>query len=279
MRIRLLPGMLACLCTFSMIAQVVAQPGPGMQCPVCQVDYVSDEDLAEAISDFLDLEPADVIVTAGAGPNRFLVTLPDDRVLSVAPLGPLFRHQNMVQRRLLQTEQGGLHLRSQTRAELHLRSEFYREAELAGEMLRLGWTDFYWYQYGMEVESPEGVRYCFQADMEVSPEATQTEISVGLDDDGNLEVIHTDGIRQRLHACAHDFAQLRDAVRAQLQQQLVMQTDGTFALEVNGLQRRFRLAAELRWSNMLEQPAFVTEGNRVFWRYRDGWEQEIIPLD
>lgn len=256
-----------------------AQPRPGIQCPVCQVDFATEQDLADVIGDFADVAPSQVMVMQGEGPHRFRVTLPDGSIFSVAPDGPVFRHQNMVQRRLLQTEEGGLHLRSQTRTELYLRSAVHREADVVGEMLRLGWTNFYWNRNGMEVESEDGTRYCFQPDMQVFPQSAPAQITVTQDADGNLVVTHTDGIRQRLHACAHDFIQLRDRVREQLEQQVVMDTDGTFTLNIDGEQRRFRLAPELRWSNILGQPEFVSEGSRVFLRYRDGWEQEIIELN
>ena len=256
-----------------------AQPGPGMECSGCQVGFATEQDLADVISDFTDVLPSQVMVMQGEGPNRFKVTLPDGSIFSVKPEGPVFRHQNMVQRRLLQTEEGGLHLRSQTRTELHLHSAMHQEADVVGEMLRLGWTNFYWKQHGMEVESAGGTRYCYQPDMQVFSQSAPAQTTVTQDDDGNLVVIHTDGIRQRLHACAHDFIQLRDRVQEQLQQQVVMGTDGMFNLEVDGEQRSFRLAAQLRWSNVLGQPEFVNEGDRVFLRYRDGWEQEVIELN
>lgn len=256
-----------------------AQPGVGMQCSDCQVAFVTEQDLADAISDLSNVSPAQIIVTPGEGPNRFRVTLPDGSIFSVEPEGPVFRHQNMQQRRLVQTEEGGLHLRSQTRTELLLRSAIHRETNVVGEMLRLGWTNFYWNRNGMEVESADGLRYCFQPDMQIYSESAPAQITITTDANGNLVVTHTDGIRQRLHACAHDFVQLRDRVREQFAQQVVMDTEGNFTLLLDGAQRKFRLATQLRWSNILGQTQFVSEGSRVFLRYRDGWEQEIIELN
>ena len=256
-----------------------AQPGQGYQCSGCQVDYPNEQDLAEIISDLLDVSPGMILVVRGDDPGVFVIQLPDNSRFVVAPVGPTFRHQNSVQRRVLQTPEGGLRLRSQSRAELHIHSAVHNEADLVAEMLRLGWTNFYWFRHGWEVDSPAGERYCFRPDIQVFPETPPGSIQVSLDDDGNLVVIHGDGIRQRLHACAHDFFQLRDRIRAQIQQQLVLSPDGTFNLNVDNEQLRFRLNAELRWSDILDQPGFYTEGNRILLRYRDGWEQEVVPID
>lgn len=255
------------------------QPGLRMQCSDCQLDFVTQQDLADAISDLTNVNPSQITVIQGEGPNRFRVILFDGSMFSIEPEGPVFRHQNMVQRRLLQTEEGGLQLRSQTRTELQLCSAIHQEADLVGEILRLGWTDFYWNRHGMEVESSEGVRYCFQPDMQVFSESAPAQITVTQDADGNLVVIHTDRIRQRLHACAHDFNQLRDRVRELLGQQVVMDTDGIFTLVDEGQQRSFRLGARLRWSNMLGRTEFISEADQIFRRYRDGSEQEVNELN
>jgi|GEM_PF-2581047 len=256
-----------------------AQPGQGYQCPGCQADYPNEQDLAEIISDLLDVSPGMVLVVRGDNPGVFVIQLPDDSRFVVAPVGPTFRYQNSVQRRVQQTPEGGLRLRSQSRAELHIRSALHKEADLVAELLRLGWTNFYWLRHGWEADSPSGDRYCFRPDIQVFPENPPGNIQVSFDDDGNLVVIHPDGIRQRLHACAHDFFQLRDRIRSQIQQQLMLDPDGTFGLVVDSEQLRFRLNAELRWSDILDQPGFYTEGNRILLRYRDGWEQEVIPVE
>ena len=192
MKVRNLIKLTTILMTTTVFSSVLAQPGPGMQCPVCQVDFATAQDLANVISDFANVDPSQVLVMQGEGPNRFRVTLPDGRIFSVAPEGPVFRHQNAVQRRLLQTEQGGLHLRSQTRTELHLRSAIHRETAVVGEMLRQGWTNFYWNGNGIEVESANLTRYCFQPDMQVSSQSAPGQITVIQDADGNLIATHTD---------------------------------------------------------------------------------------
>jgi hypothetical protein len=278
MRLSLLFKLVITLTVFMVLPHGFAQQGQGVECPACQVSFATAEDLAETIADILGVDPAAVLVEPGEAPGTFRVTLPDGSDFSVAPVGPIFRHQNMVQRRLLQTGEGRLALRSRTRSELQLRSAVHREAAVIAEMLSLGWTDFYWLRHGMEVESPTGTRYCFQPDMQVFSRSPPAAIQIDQDADGNLVVIHTDGIRQRLHGCAHDFAQLRDRAREEVQQQLVMDPDGIFVLDIEGEPRRFRLAAALRWSGVIGQPGFVPEGNRIHLRYRDGWEQEIVEL-
>lgn len=266
------------LTTALILPHGVAQHGQGMDCPDCQASFATTEDLAEAIADIQDVDPSEIFVEPGDAPGTFRVTLSDGSDFSVAPVGPVFRHQNMVQRRLMQTGEGGLHLRSRTRAEMQLRSAMHREAAVLSEMSRLGWTNFYWLRRGMEVESPTGERYCFQPDMQVFSRTAPASITVSQDGDGNLVVTHPDGTRQRLHACAHDFSQLRDHVREEVQQELVMATDGIFVLDIDGESRRYRLASQLRWSDITGQPGFITEGDRIHLRYRDGWEQEIVEL-
>lgn len=259
----------------------VAQPGPGpgYQCPGCDVEYPGPQVLAEVISDFLDLSPGMVVVVQGDDPNVYIVTLPDGTSLSITPVGPTFRYRNAVQRRLQQTEEGGLRLRSQSRAELHVRSAIHREAELVGELLRLGWSNFHWLRHGLEMESPAGQLYCFRPDLILGSVSAPGGIQVAVDADGNLLVSHPDGIQQRLHACAHDFFQLRDQLRATVQQQLMLNTDGTFQVMAGEQTLRFRLNAELAWSDDLDHPGFYVEGDRILLRYRDGWEQEVVPVD
>lgn len=251
----------------------------GIQCSDCQVGFASEQDLVDAISDIAGVDPSGVMIVNDDAPGVFQVMLQDGSHFIIEPVGLTFRHQNMVQRRLSYTEDGGLHLRSQTRMELQLRSAVHREDDVIGEMLRLGWNNFYWFRYGMEVESQDGMRYCFQPDMVASEQTGPSAISVTEDAYGNLVVIHPDGIRQRLHACAHDMVQLRDQVRAQVRQELVLNTNGTITIEVDGNTFRYRLNAQLRWSGILDEPGPFREGNRLFLRYRDGWEQEIIPLN
>lgn len=277
---RLFSGLIIVLATMLHLPHSLAQPGPGpgMGCSGCQVSFATGMDLADTISDFVGTGPAAVIVEPGQAPGNFLVTLPDQSVFSVAPVGPLFRHQNATQRRMLQTPGGGLHLRSQTRRELQLRSALHQEASVIAEMLRLGWADFSWPGHGMEVQSPAGDRYCFQPDMQVFQQTAQEAIAISQDVDDSLVVTYPTGLRQRLHACAHDLTQLRDHVREEVQQELLMDIDGTFALDIEGQQRRFRLAPGLQWSGITGQPGFILEGDRIHLRYRDGWEQEIVEL-
>ena len=64
-----------------------------------------------------------------------------------------------------------------------------------------------------------------------------------------------------------------------MQQQLQVHTDGTLSVQLeDGQLQRFRLKAALRWNGILDQPGFFTEQNRLHFRYRDGWEQEIVSL-
>jgi hypothetical protein len=220
-----------------------------------------------------------VSVVQGDDPNVYTITLPDGTTVSVAPVGPTFRYQRAVERRVQQTEDGGFRLRSQSRAELQLRSAIYQEAELVGELLHLGWTNFYWFRNGWEVDSPAGQRYCFSPDLVLSNVSPPGTIQVTMDDDGNLIVTHVDGIQQRLYACAHDFFQLRDQIRSTVQQELMLNSDGTFQLSLGEQIFRFRLSAELAWSDDPDHPGFYTEGDRILLRYRDGWEQEVLLLE
>ncbi|MCB1669756.1 MAG: hypothetical protein R3F41_05250 [Gammaproteobacteria bacterium] len=254
-------------------------PGPGYGCPSCGVEYADTQVMIEILSDLLDVSPGMVNVVQGQEPGVYTVTLPDGTTLSLSPVGPTFRYQNAVQRRLEHTEEGGLRLRSQSRAELQIRSAIHRQAELIGELLRLGWTNFYWFQQGLEMESPAGERYCFGPDLVLASVNAPGVINVEIDAEGNLWVTHPDGIRQRLHACAHDFFQLRDQVRTAVQQQLMLNADGTFQLMFGEQTLRFRLNAELAWTDELDHPGFYTEGDRILLRYRDGWAQEVVLLD
>lgn len=278
---RLISRLIASSILFLFTPVLSAQPGPGQgyQCPGCDVEYPDAQVLAEVISDFLEISPGMVSVVQGEDPAVYTVTLPGGTTLSVTPVGPTFRYRNAVQRRLLQTEEGGFRLRSQTRAELHIRSAVHREAELIGELLRLGWTNFNWFQHGWELESPAGQRYCFRPDILLAGVSPPGAVQVAFDPDGNLQVTHPDGQQQRLHACAHDFFQLRDQVRATVQQQLMLNADGSFQLMVGEQTLRFRLNAELAWTDLLDHPGFYTEGDRILLRYRDGWAQEVVQLD
>jgi len=264
---------------FTHFAAAQPGPGPGYQCPNCGVEYPDAQILVEIISDYLEIAPGLVTVEQGEDPNVYTVTLPDNVILSLSPVGPTFRYQNEVQRRLQQTEEGWLRIRSQTRVELQVRAAIHREAEMIGELLRLGWTNMYWFRHGLEVESPAGKRYCFAPDVFLSNVSAPGNIQVALDAGGYLIVTHADGIRQQLHACAHDFLQLRDQIRATVQQQLMINADGTFQLNVEGEMLRFRLNAELAWTDELDNPGFYSEGERILLRYRDGWAQEVIRLD
>ncbi|MGV3591262.1 MAG: hypothetical protein ACO1PZ_06195 [Gammaproteobacteria bacterium] len=243
------------------------------------MENVSTQTLAESIADILELSLSEVTVVAGETPGTYTVTLADGRVFIVAPLGPAFRHQSALQRQLAQSESGYLHLRTQTQLELQLRSAIFHEAALVGEMLRLGWTNFSWFDNGVEVDSPQGVHYCFAPDLRATMQGMGGTIAASLDADGNLVVAYPDGIRQRLHACAHDFAQLRDQIRLQVQQQLAMNPDGTFFVLRGGQFIRYRLQAELHDSGIIDAPGLYQVGSRLFMRYRDGWEQDIVIVN
>ncbi len=269
------------LLAFCMVGVAQPGPGPGMgyQCSGCTAEYPGALMLAEVLGDLLDVPPETVSVVPGQDVNVYTISLPDGTLLSVTPVGPAFRYQNAVQSRLQQTEQGGFRLRSRSRVELQIRSAIHREAELVAELLRLGWTNFYWFEHGLEMDSPAGARYCFKPDIILGNAPAPGDIELVVDVDGYLVVTHPDGIQQRLHACAHDFFQLRDQVRAAVQQQLMLNTDGTFQLLIGEENLRFRLNAQLAWTDELDQPGFYTDGDRILLRYRDGWAQEVVLLD
>ena len=59
----------------------------------------------------------------------------------------------------------------------------------------------------------------------------------------------------------------------------MLNSDGTFQLSLGEQIFRFRLSAELAWSDDPDHPGFYTEGDRILLRYRDGWEQEVLLLE
>ena len=257
-----------------------AQQRLGFECSDCQVGFASEQDLVDAIVDIADVNPADVSIIPGNAPGVYRLNLTQGPQYIIEPVGLTFRHQNMVQRRLLVTDEGGLHLRLQSRAELRIRSAVHNQEAVVAQMLQQGWDNFYWLQHGMEVESPGGDRYCFRPDMEAFQGIGQAQITITQDtDDGSLVIIHPDGLQQRLHACAHDLVQLRDQVRLQVKQQMVFNPDGSIDIQVGSNTFRYRLNAELHWSGIMDAPGFVRDGDRLLIRYRDGWEQEIISLN
>jgi len=242
----------------------------------CQVKRPTDQDIEDLLSDLYTGQLNRVTVRREGDREVFNVTLPDDSEIVVKPAGLTFQHQNMQQRQIVHIEDGSFRLRSQAGLTIRLRSALHQDVEAIGELLRLGWDNFFWFDSGIEMDSPEGARMCFNPDMEVSIGPSRLDTEVSIDSDGHLIIAYQDGVQQRLHACPHDFPQLRDHVRNTVQQQLRLNIDGTFDLELDGLQLRFRLAAMLRHSDVLDQPGFFMLQNRTYFRYRDGWEQEVL---
>lgn len=244
----------------------------------CEVNFTTAKDIEDTVNAFFGSGSILVTVVKDAETGVFTITLPDGRIFSVVPNGLTLRHKNAVQQQVMETEEGHLRLRSQSGLEIQLRSEFHHQVQAMGELLRLGWDNIGWFGDRIEIDSPAGERMCFAPDMEIIAGPTDGATSISTDADGNLQVRYQDGIQQRLHACAHDMVQLRDQVRSTLHLQLQTHTDGTISVQQDGLQHRYRLAATLRWSGILDQPGFFTEESRLRFRYRDGWEQEIVSI-
>lgn len=264
---------------FLPIQWVLAADSDSLPCGLnCQVNYTTVQDVDEIVNEFVGNGQALATVEKSAETGVFTITLPNGRMLSVVPVGLTLKSQEMVQRQLMETEEGHLRLRSQSGAEIRLRSEFHHEAQAIGELLRAGWTNIEWFEDRIEIDSPGGERMSFGPDMEITPGQATGTTSISLDADGHLLVRYQNGILQRLHARAHDRVQLRDQVRSQLQQQLQIHPDGTLTVQLEGHQHRYRLRAALRWRGIVDQPGFFTEQNRLHYRYRDGWEQEIVSL-
>ncbi len=262
-----------------LLMQFAQAAGSGPCGENCQANFTTVQDIEDLVNELTDNAQPGATVVKNAETGVITVTLPDGRILSVTAVGLALRSQNMAQRQIMEAENGGLHLRSRQGLQIQLRSEFHHEAQAIGELLRLGWDNIEWFGNQIEIDSPAGDRMCFAPDMELVSGQGSGATSVSTDVDGNLLIMYQDGIQQRLHACAHDMVQLRDQVRSTLQQQLQVHTDGTLSVQLeNGQLQRFRLAAALRWNGILDQQGFFTEQNRLHFRYRDGWEQEIVSL-
>lgn len=245
----------------------------------CQINFTTAQDVADVVNDFLGSNQNQATVTRDDETGVFTVTLPDGSMLSVAALGLTIRNQTMTQQRqMTRTRDGDLHLHTQSGLKLQLRNAFHHEAEAVGAMLRAQWRNMEWFRNRFEIESPSGERMCLEPAMGISAGQSSDDTTVSTDEDGRLLIRYRDGIQQHLQACAHDMTQLQDQIRSQLQQQLQINSDGTISVEIDGLQRRFRLEATLRTNGILDQPGFFTEQNRLYFRYRDGWEQEIVAL-
>ncbi len=265
--------------TLTVFPGLITQAADPPHCGInCEVNFTTAKDVEDAVSAFYGSDSAPVEVVKDAETGVFTITLPDGRIFSVVPNGLTLRHKNAVEQQMMETEEGHLRLRAQSGLELQLRSEFHHQVQALGELLRLGWDNTVWFGDRIEIDSPAGERMCFAADMEVFAGTADGATNISTDADGNLQVRYQDGIQQRLHACAHDMVQLRDQVRSTLRLQLQTHTDGTISVQQDGLQHRYRLTATLRRSGILDQPGFFTEGNRLRFRYRDGWEQEIVSI-
>ena len=245
----------------------------------CQVNFTTVQDVEALINEFVGNEQTRATVTRNEETGVFTVTLPNGGLLSLMPVGLTLRNQNTQQQRVvMQTEEGHLHLRSQSGLQMQLRNAFHHEAEALSEMFRAGWRNLEWFRNRMEIDSPSGERMCLGPAMELAAGQPSDNTTILTDDDGRLFIRYRDGIQQHLQACAHDMTQLRDQIRSQLQQQLQVHTDGTISVQLDGQQQRFRLQTTLRHNGILDQPGFFTEQNQLRFRYRDGWEQEIVAL-
>lgn len=261
-----------------LLTPFVQAAGPQTCGANCQASFTTEQDVEDLVNELVNDGQPGATAVRNIETGVITVTLPDGSLLSVTPVGLALRSQNMVQRQIMGTENGGLHLRSEQGLQFQLRSEFHHKAQAIGELLRLGWDNIEWFGNQIEIDSPSGERMCFAPDMELISEQASGAASISTDSDGNLLVKYQDGIQQRLFACAHDMVQLRDEVRSTLQQQLQVHTDGTLSVQVDGQLQRFRLEAALRLNGILDQPGFFSEQNRLYFRYRDGWEQEIVTL-
>lgn len=271
------PALLIIILTF-LLAQFVQAAGPHLCGSNCQASFTTVQDVEGLVNELTNDGQPGATAVRNIETGVVTVTLPDGRMLSVTPVGLALRSQNMTQRQIMGTENGGLRLRSEQGLQIQLRSEFHHEVQAIGELLRLGWDNVEWFGNQIEIDSPAGDRMCFAPDMEIVAGQASGSTSVSTDIDGNLQIMYQDGIQQRLHACAHDMVQLRDQVRSTLQQQLQVHIDGTLSVQLDGQQQRFRLSAAMRWNGALDQPGFFTEQNRLYFRYRDGWEQEVVSL-
>jgi len=261
-----------------LLTQFVQAAGPQTCGADCQASFTTVQDVEDLVNELVNDGQPGATAVRNIETGVITVTLPDGSILSVAPVGLALRSQNMGQRQIMETENRGLHLRSQQGLQIQLRSEYHDQTQAIGELLRLGWDNIEWFGNQIEIDSPSGERMCFAPDMGLIAEQTSGAPSVSTDLDGNLLIMYQDGIQQRLVACAHDMVQLRDEVRSTLQQQLQVHTDGTLSVQIDGQLQNFRLAAALRSNGILDQPGFFTEQNRLHFRYRDGWEQEIVSL-
>lgn len=257
------------------ITQAANPPHCGIN---CEVNFTTAKDVEDAIREFFGSDSASVSVVKDPETGAFTVTLPNGKIFIVAPIGLTLRYQNTVEQQMMETEEGHIRLRSLSGLEIQLRSEFHHKVQAMSELLRLGWSNIAWFEDRIEIDSPTRERMCFAPDMEVTAGSAVGATTISTDVDGYLQVRYQDGVQQRLHACAHDMVQLRDHVRSMLHLQLQTHTDGTISVQISGLQHRYRLAATLRWRGIVDQPGFFTEENRLRFRYRDGWEQEIVSI-
>ena len=122
-----------------------AQADDSPQCGVnCQVNFTTIQDLENIANEFFNNGQTPAIVVKDAETGVFTITLPNGKILSVAPTGLTLRYQNTVQQHTRETEEGHLHLRSQSGLEVQLRSQFHHQVQAMGEMLRLGWGNLGW---------------------------------------------------------------------------------------------------------------------------------------
>lgn len=258
------------------------QPGHARASPCgtgCMVSTPSVQHMEEVLNDLVDESQRPVQVDQNETTGVLTITLGDGTQFSIETIGMALGHQNMHNRQVSQSDDGTLYLRSQSGLQIRIRAAIHQEEEVIGAMHGLGWSDFFWFDGGIEASSPAGDRLCLAPDMQISAEPATGETQVDTNSDGSVVVIFGDGIVQRLHGCAHDQFQLRDHVRSLTQQTFVMDSDGTFTLNLDDEVVRFRLDPILQESGILDQPGIFSDEGGTYIRYRNGLEQDIVILN
>lgn len=121
-----------------LLVQFVLAAGPGPCGANCQANFTTAQDVEDLVNELVNDGQPGATAVRNIETGVITVNLPDGSLLSVTPVGLALRSQNMAQRQIMATENGGLHLRSEQGLQFQLRSEFHHEAQAIGELLRLG---------------------------------------------------------------------------------------------------------------------------------------------